>query len=538
MRNVVAVLSMLHERADRNSATRMFRGRPVAAWTLDRLSKATRVDATLILCWEDQFAPVMEIAQAQGTHVLSKGVRTRLGAMEAVSAARRWADGWRGGLLGTCDFDAGFYGPWVKEIYQKLDSDAVVLVDPASALVDPKLVDELVEHAEKNDELELCFTPAAPGLAGVVIRPSLIDQLAAGQSHPGRLLHYSPGRYGLDPITSPACVAAAAPVARTLHRFKLDSHRQIDKINSSTQSLNGQLMSTAAEELVHRVGEQAGYDAMPREVVLELNVRRASNPVFWPGRYLQIDRPDLTMELAGRLFAELGQVDDLRLTLGGVGDPLLAENVFGIIGQARRSGIEAIHLETDLLNLDAEKAERLAQAEVDLISVRVPAMLPGTYEAVMGTAGLEQAMGGIRLVLEERKRSERGVPLLAPAFVKCRENLAEMEVWYDQWLGALGGAVICGPSDYAGQIADKAVADMSPPKRRACMRLTSRMSILCDGKVVSCEQDVVGKQAVGEIGREPVAELWKRILRIHGHHVEGSWALQPLCGACREWHRP
>ena len=35
--NVTAVLSMLHEPADRNSATRTFRGDPVLAWTLERV---------------------------------------------------------------------------------------------------------------------------------------------------------------------------------------------------------------------------------------------------------------------------------------------------------------------------------------------------------------------------------------------------------------------------------------------------------------------------------------------------------------------
>ena len=75
-----------------------------------------------------------------------------------------------------------------------------------------------------------------------------------------------------------------------------------------------------------------------------------------------------------------------------------------------------------------------------------------------------------------------------------------MEAWYDQWLRAVGSAVIVGPSDFAGQIPDHAVADMAPPLRRPCARLESRMTILSDGRIVTCEQDVLGRQTLGSLG--------------------------------------
>jgi radical SAM protein with 4Fe4S-binding SPASM domain len=131
------------------------------------------------------------------------------------------------------------------------------------------------------------------------------------------------------------------------------------------------------------------------------------------------------------------------------------------------------------------------------------------------------------------------VPLLVPVFTKCAQNLAEMEGWYDQWLRAVGSAVIAGPTDYAGQIPDAAVADMAPTKRSACARLASRMTVLCDGRVVSCEQDALGRQVMGEIGKHPVSEIWQRSIGVlRSDHQQGNWAKHPLCAKCREWHRP
>ena len=131
------------------------------------------------------------------------------------------------------------------------------------------------------------------------------------------------------------------------------------------------------------------------------------------------------------------------------------------------------------------------------------------------------------------------MPLLAPIFTKLQQNLGEMECWYDQWLKALGCAVIVGPTDCAGQIVDLAVADMSPPKRRACGQLNSKMTVLCDGSVVTCDQDVLGIHAVGRIGETSIAELWQKQLGgARAHHANENWNALPLCGGCREWHRP
>ena len=66
--NVTAILSMLHEPADRNSATRRFRQDPVLAWTLDRLTRSQRVGTIAILCWDDQIEAVHSIAEEHHAH--------------------------------------------------------------------------------------------------------------------------------------------------------------------------------------------------------------------------------------------------------------------------------------------------------------------------------------------------------------------------------------------------------------------------------------------------------------------------------------
>ena len=112
MNKVIAILSMLHEPADRRcSAARPFRGEAVLGWTLFRLRRASRVWQSTVLCWDDQEPLVAPVAKELNARCVSRGPRIAVPPMDAVAAARRWADGWRGGLLGSCEFDRGIPCP-------------------------------------------------------------------------------------------------------------------------------------------------------------------------------------------------------------------------------------------------------------------------------------------------------------------------------------------------------------------------------------------------------------------------------------------
>jgi hypothetical protein len=279
-------------------------------------------------------------------------------------------------------------------------------------------------------------------------------------------------------------------------------------------------------------------DALPREVVIELNTRRATLPIYSPAAQLRIDRAEMDRSVFQQLVEELAQADDMRITLAGTGDPLLHPQVFDMIADARSAGIAGIHLETDLIDVGETTCNRLVESGVDLITIHVPAITPATYQAVMGRDGYNEVIQNIRRLIEARHMLDRGTPLLMPTFTKCRANFAEMESWYDQWLRAIGCAVIAGPSTFAGQIADIAQADMTPPKRRPCQRIRSRLMVLSDGRWVTCEEDVLGRQTLGTVGQAAVTDLWQDAMsKLRSEHATGNLAGRPLCGNCCEWHR-
>jgi hypothetical protein len=484
----------------------------------------------------DQAETVNPIASELKARVSSPSGRISLPHLDAVAAARRWEDGWRGGLLQSCEFDRGFHGPWVLAILKDVEADAVLLVDPSAGLVDPDLVNGIISHADANPDVDLCFTPAAPGLSGVLIRKGLLEQLAAANSHPGTLLAYRPDLPMRDPISTPACAPVPTSVARTTHRFTLDSSRQIDRIASATIHLNGQLISTEGEQLVRFLDLSRESCTLPRELVMEVTTRRESRSIFLPN---SADRPDLDPQIAKQAFEEFAQVDDARIVFAGLGDSLLHAKFAQIVESARETGISALAVETDLLGISADDINRLADLPLDIISVNLPAVTELTYQKVMGIDGYKTVMENLTRLVQRRVSNKRGVPVIVPTFVKTAANLAEMEIWNDHWIRTLGSAAIIGPSDFAGQIADSSLVQMEPPRRRACSRISRRMMILSDGRVTSCEQDFRGAHTLGTIGTNSIEDIWTGHMGALRHdHADGKWQSHPLCAACKDWHRP
>jgi hypothetical protein len=480
MTDPTAVCSMIHEGSECNSATRLFRGEPVLAWTLRRLERSARLAHMVVICWEDQLADVEPIAAGHGANVLAKGPRGALPSVEAVAAVRRWSDGWRGDLRGACDFDLGFHGPWVLEAIENLEADAALLIDPSAALIDACIVDRLIERAAQQDAVDLCFSHTPPGLGGAVVRMPLLRRLATAELHPGHLLHSSNDQLGI--VACDGALPLPAAVTRAHGSYKLDSSRQIWRVTNAMVPLNGTLIKSEAEALVARMGAETYPDPLPRDIVLELTSERATRPTFRPSRSGIAPRR-LDTETAIRLFKECSMFDDLRVTLAGVGDPLLAENLFNVLEAAVDSGVSAIRIETDFLGIDAIAMARELAGAVDIVAVHLPGCTEKTYEMVMGVDAYKKVLTNIEKFYGEQDVGDHGTPLLIPLFTPTPANVAEERAWFERW-----------PYGVSAAHAMSATA-------------ASRLNVLADGRIVSAAHDPKAP-VLGVVGQTPIAQAW------------------------------
>ena len=523
----LAILSLLGDSLSANAATRTFRGRTVLEQTVGRIRAAASRPDIAVLVWDDQLPLVMPLS-GDGLSVEMAGRRRMSVQMNLANASLRWADGWRGGLLGVSTFDRGFDARVIQLALEKRECNAAILIDPNAALIDPASIDAVIDHLLDRPALEYAFQPGAPGSGAMILRVETIRDLQRSSRHPGQLLAYHPDRPQHDPLAKEFAVPVSPRVARSLARLTLDSDRQIGRI-SLLQSGNA-----SSDSILDQLQADSRLDSTPREVVVEITTRRATTPIFSVLRSAEVNRSPMGVACARRLFAQLAKVDDLRLTFAGVGDPLLHDNFDEILFAAREAGLDAIHVETDLLATRTDYLDLLTQGHVDVVSIHLPAVSRQTYRELMGVDRVPDVLNQLKYIVSARSRNNSGLPIIVPLFTKCEQNMGEMEEWYDQWIRALGAAVVRGPSDFGGEIPFVGVSDMLPPIRKPCRRLRTRMTILSDGTIASCEEDVLGRQAIGHVDRDSVELAWTNGLQ----PLRLLPATSGVCVACRMWDRP
>lgn len=179
---VLAIVSLLSDDAQRNGATRTFRGRSVLASTLEQLAPLA-IEQTIVLAWDDQLDAIRAVAPS--VTITTAGPRQPTASMQARDAALRWLDGWRGGLLATSEFDRGFHAESILNQLDAAGCDAALLVNADAALVDPQLLGELVARLTTDAELPHTFIAAPSGVTAMVLRRSTIEELGAADRGPG-----------------------------------------------------------------------------------------------------------------------------------------------------------------------------------------------------------------------------------------------------------------------------------------------------------------------------------------------------------------
>ncbi|MBN1844682.1 MAG: SPASM domain-containing protein [Sedimentisphaerales bacterium] len=521
-------------------------GRPILRRTVERLQRAQRLSEIIVFC------PAQDGDRIQ---VLLAGTRAHLIGLNQPPPVsrhvrrRKWSlHSWRGGIREATVFDEQ---PWTTEMIELLrrrEVFTVVAVPAEAILVDPDLIDGLIDHHhEQGAAMRFTFSQAAPGLAGCAYRLDLLHELNQAQMGVGDLLMYDPESPHADYIMQECNYRVPRDLCVTGRRYIADTQRSFELLERLAAAGNGQLEGDPAERLMARLSEIPEIiDPLPRELEIEICTAPSNRIIGYPHRGdnghpnhpARLARPDMPLSLFEKIVGDCGAYDDLCLTIGGFGEPLSRPDLPQVIELAKQAGIWAIHIETDGLGLEGRLAEALCESAADVISVYLDADSRQTYQSVKGADQFEQVTANIESYLEMAQARKGPAPLLIPHLVKSRQTIDEMEAFYDRWLRRGGAAVIEGYNDFAGQIEDRAVMDMCPPQRFACRRLDRTLTILSDGSAVICGQDFRGDRPIGHAGQTSINQLWQTQLKeLRQAQRQGRFDANPLCARCKEWHR-
>ena len=123
-------------------------------------------------------------------------------------------------------------------------------------------------------------------------------------------------------------------------------------------------------------------------------------------------------------------VDDLpdleKVTLQGLGEPLLAPDLFRMIEYAALRGIRT-GFNTNATLLSRKRAQRLVLAGLDWLCISLDGATPATYEGVRDGSSFERLRRNVLGLVDVMRELDADRPRLSVVFVAMRRNVAELE---------------------------------------------------------------------------------------------------------------
>ncbi len=520
--------------------------------TAERVGRTRNVEALYILC------PIEQVKRCQtildGTMALVR--QHDLGPAPwgaLVLAARKWSlDGWRGGIGSTTCFDEYTDCRLLAGLLESIDADAVLSVPPTAPLLDPGLTDRMIEHRRTvQDDTHLVFTQAPPGVTGILLDAELVREVARQNIPVGWLFSYKPDNPQKDPIFQSACCRIPLELRHATGRLIGDTDRAIGTVHALLQEHDEPDAETVGRWLQQR--EVECLEPLPREVEIELTTDDPYPGALYRPRGGQVGpRGPIDPKIVEQVVGELSRFDDSLLVLGGFGEPLRHaqfEEILEVIHpkgtDGAGGGVYGLCVRTAGVDLTDAHVDLMITHRVDVLTVMLDAWTSELYGRMQSPndpalADLDAVKGRLDRLTLIRQERQSVHPIIVPEFTKGRENLDELDDFYDGWLRRCGAACITGYSHRAGQCRDHSVMNMAPATRSACQRLRSRCVVLADGVVVLCDQDFRGLQPVGRIGDQSLEQIWSGAAyeRIRAAHRESRFEATELCAVCTEWHRP
>lgn len=445
---------------------------------LARLARSEHLGGVVVLCADERAAREACGELPHGMEVRFVTTAQPLETPEPVRAARAWArDCWRAGLANFTPADEALDPALMLEARRAAGAGALLILSPRWPLLDPRLVDEVVRRAEASpSDHRFIFTPAAPGLAPVLLDARTIENLAAnrptaqGFASVGGLLAYVPIAPSPDLLAKDLCVGVPVAARDLTIAPVVDGPGIHDRLLDALARAGLDPLRADAAEIAAALEDHTRLHPpeAPREVVLHLADAegRCADPA-WIAPLL---------EALGRAAREGRTLGPPALTLIDPAQehPALPE----LVRAARRAGVEHVHVRTALVGTPDQVIAVLdagpSVLSVDLVSPRAGdfAQLAGPLARRRGISpGEAFARSRSNLDLAASRRtldphSHLHTPWIVPRLTKRDAVLDVMEDVYDVALMRFSAAVIDPPPDRGDRLTPLPLPRTASRRRR------------------------------------------------------------------------
>lgn len=118
--------------------------------------------------------------------------------------------------------------------------------------------------------------------------------------------------------------------------------------------------------------------------------------------------------------------------------------------------------------------------------------------------------------------------------VRSTENEENLQDFYKKTKAEGLNPIIQKYDHFSHRIADRRISDIAPFTRFPCWHVKRDMTILVDGTVVPCREDLEGTRNWGNVFEQDIQEVWARGQALHEEHLKGIHT--GPCEFCDEYY--
>ena len=250
---------------------------------------------------------------------------------------------------------------------------------------------------------------------------------------------------------------------------------------------------------------------LPAVILIENTNCCNAQCVMCPRETLTRKRGFMEFGLFEKIIREVSSVKRKPVVhLHGVGEPLLDESLPERIMLAKACGIKHTYLVTNASLLFPEKARKIINAGLDVMKISFYGTDEESYRATMRRLDFNVALDNIREFVRIRKELKKRTPKLILQYLPQEANGAKTKEFQSLWRSVLDKRAgdclnFCSLDNFGG---GRAYNRLGEKIVSVCFYPWSALSVLCDGRAVTCCVDYNGVQDVGDLNFQTVKEIW------------------------------
>ncbi|MBN2051483.1 MAG: spiro-SPASM protein [Spirochaetales bacterium] len=118
--------------------------------------------------------------------------------------------------------------------------------------------------------------------------------------------------------------------------------------------------------------------------------------------------------------------------------------------------------------------------------------------------------------------------------VRMKENEEDLEQFYRFWKEKTEHVIIKKYNFFHGQLPQVKVTDLSPLKRFPCWHMKRDLSVLVDGRVPLCSDDLAPEYVLGSLFDDSLEDIWQNGFKEYAAHLAGDY--RSMCVECDEYY--